>query len=591
MIQKASRDWGVLSDKEQSKVVFSTDPADFYYARVNVPCQGACPAGTNVPAYIRAIYEQRFGRSYELNRMVNLLPGVLGRICSRPCETSCRHGERELGKPVNICHLKRSAADFKETGHIHMESLLAPLGKSVAVIGAGPAGLAAAHDLSTIGFSVTVFEAMDKPGGMLLYGIPEFRLPRDVLKGEVDSILRLGVNLKTNMRMGRDISMNELLSDYDAVLVAAGCYVSQKLQVPGETLDGVFSGLEFVMDVNAGKAPEVGNTVVVIGAGFTAFDCARTALRLGARNVSICIRGLEEDLRVTEDEIVEAKREGVKIRALMVSKNIVGTNRVGAVEFVRTRPGPILPGGKREITSIEGSDFSMECDSVIAAIGQTPEPLRIPGQLEDSLIKADPSSFRTSVHNLYLTGDFMTGPSTVIESIAGGRRAAERIAQDLMGRNFREWVVRIEDAQITDRDRAWDYIPRYEVPSVIPVQDRFTPPGREVETGLPLEDALEEAKRCYLCYLHYEIDISRCIYCRFCIDVAPRDCIKLVEDVVLNEDGAIASLSETNDWSKVNAVVIDNSRCIRCGQCVRVCPVNCISVSKVELVERISVPE
>jgi formate dehydrogenase major subunit len=191
------------------------------------------------------------------------------------------------------------------------------------------------------------------------------------------------------------------------------------------------------------------------------------------------------------------------------------------------------------------------------------------------------------VPGLYVTGDYLTGPTTVIEAIASGRRAAEIVAGDLSGRRFREQVVRIEEAEITDRKRTWDFIPRQPMPTVSPIGDRFEISSREVETGYPSDLGFDEAKRCYLCYLHYEIDISRCIYCRYCIDVAPRDCIKMVKEVVTNDDGAVVDLVETTDWCDVHAIVIDNARCIRCGECVRVCPVDCISVSKVELIERL----
>ncbi|MFH1114693.1 MAG: FAD-dependent oxidoreductase [Pseudomonadota bacterium] len=566
---------------------YSTDPADFAYMRLNVPCQSACPAYTNIPAYIRALYDGEYGTSYEINRMVNVLPGVLGRICSRPCERMCRHGEPELGKPVNICHIKRAASDFKAAGHIYLERFFAPQGKRVCIVGAGPAGLAAAHDLTTIGIGVTMLEAFDEPGGMLRYGIPEFRLPREILNDEIQSIVRLGVTLETGVRVGKDVSVEDLLNRYDAVLMAAGCYVAKELEIPGDTLPGVISGLDFVIDVTTGGTPEIGKNVLVIGAGFTAFDCARMALRLGADDVSICIRATEEELRVTEDEILEAKREGVQIRGLMASRRVVGRDGVEGVEFLRTRLGERLPNGRRKIVPIEGSEFILPADSVLTAVGQGAEPIAAPGEKDRrGVVKGDPSTFLTSVPNLYVTGDFMTGPSTVIESIAGGRRAAERIAEDLTGKKFREWAVRIEEAQITDRKREWDYIPRSEMPTVMPVQDRFKTADLEVEKGFSPDLSHIESQRCYLCYLHYEIDISRCIYCRYCIDVAPRDCIKLVNEVVTDENGAVTGFVETTNWEDVSAVVIDNSRCIRCGECMRVCPVDCISVSKVQLVER-----
>jgi len=569
------------------KVKYSSEPEDFFYMDINVPCQSACPAYTNIPAYIRDLFEKHYGNAYEINRMANILPGVLGRICSRPCENRCRHGEPELGKPVNICHIKRAAADFKRGFPLPFQPH--SIGKSTAVIGAGPAGLAAAHDLASFGFSVTIFEAMKNPGGMLMYGIPEFRLPRDILKSEIEYILGLGITLKSEVRVGEDVEVEQLLAEYDAVLAATGCYRSIPLDIPGETLQGTHLGLDFMRKVCMGQPLILGKRVLVIGAGFTAFDCARSALRLGAEDVTICLRRTEEDLAVTEDEILETKAEGIKILSLLLSRHIIGNSQVKGVEFVRTHPGKQRPDGKREVSPIDGSEFVLETDTVIVATGQRPGPFETKGKKDrQRLLTADRDSFRTSLDGLYVTGDYLTGPSTVIEAIAMGRKAAQEIAADLTGKRFLEKVVRLEDAQITDRQRAWDFLQRQVMPTVMPVEQRLKATDSEVETGYSKEQAGEEARRCYLCYLHYEIDIDRCIYCRYCIDVAPRDCIKLVRGIKTNEQGAITGFDETTNWHEVHAVVIDNARCIRCGDCMRVCPVDCISVTKVELVEKIS---
>jgi formate dehydrogenase major subunit len=565
-------------------MICSTLPEDFHYISLNVPCQWACPVHTNVPAYIRALSQGDPDRAYDINLEANLFPGVLGRICSRPCERHCRHGERELGSPVNICHLKRASADLYRRPGVRPRSLSPRSGRRVAVIGAGPAGLAAAHDLTVAGVAVILLEAMPGAGGMLRYGIPEFRLPRDVLFAEINRILEMGVELRTGVRVGTDFAVSALLREYDAVLVAAGCYDPNSLRVPGERLSGVIPGLGFMMDVCKGRKPRLGQRVLVIGAGFTAFDCARTALRLGAKDVRICLRRTEEDLSVTADELHEAKSEGVHIESLLLSRSIIGSNSVEGVQFVRTRLGDRRSDGKREIAPIEGSAFELTADTVIVATGQGPLGLGIPGPTDKKgLPRMDRETFQTGMPKLYAAGDYLTGPSSVIEAIASGRRAAGRILTDLDSKGSRLERVRMEDAPTTDRKRLWDFIPPAQMPTHEPVSTRLEPPFPEVETGYTREMAEQESRRCYLCYLHYEIDIRRCIYCRYCIDAAPRDCIKLVEAVKLGDDGAVVGLVETADWSRVNAVVIDNARCIRCGECKRVCPVDCISVTRVEL--------
>ena len=565
---------------------YSADPEDFYYMDVNIPCQRACPVDTNIPAYIRALFEKQYDQSYGINRSVNILPGVLGRICSRPCEDKCRHGESELGDPVNICHIKRAASDYKKKWP-EADGIAPAVGKKVAIIGSGPAGLAAANDLAMLGFTVTIYEAMQKPGGMLMYGIPVFRLPRHVLNKEIEIILNLGVTLKTGVRVGSDISIEQLLTENDALLSATGCYNSISLNIPGEDFPGVHSGLEFMMKVCSGKRPAVGEKVLVIGAGFTAFDCARTSLRLGAKDVRIALRRTEEDLRVTRDEIIETKTEGIKIESLMLSKKIIGSKDVEGVEFIRTQPGELREDGKTSISPIEGSEFVLDADTVIVATGQRPGPFDVPGEKDrDGILIVDGNSFKTTLDRFYVSGDYLTGPSTVIESISMGRRAAHRIFEDLMGKKSYEKVVRFEDTRITDRNNTWNFTPRQGMPTLTPIKKRLEEVSPEVETGYSEDQAYEESKRCYLCYLHYEIDMDKCIYCRYCIDVAPRDCIKLVREVELNEDGAITGFIETSSWEDVNAVLIDNSRCIRCGECVRVCPMDCISVTRVELVEK-----
>ena len=562
----------IYSARSVKQIVYSTDIRDFGQVAKSIPCQDACPAKTNIPGYIRAIYEKRYGRAYELNRGANILPGVLGRICSRPCESACRHGESDNGTSVGICHLKRSCADLKPGSHRIIEGLYTPTEKKVAVVGSGPAGLAAAHSLAVLGHKVVIFESMEKPGGMLMYGIPEFRLPRDLLMLEIKNILRLGIELKTNMAVGSDIKLDQLKKEYDAVVVATGCVSPRKFGIPGEELANVYNGLDFMKSVNEGEKPYVGDKVTVIGAGFTAVDCARSAVRLGATDVSLNIRKTIEYMRIDESEKHEAQFEGIKTYSLIQPSKIIGDgSRVTAIEFVRTLMEKTDKPPYRISIPIKNSQFRISVDCVIAALGQTPDESRIskePGAME----------------GVFSAGDFVTGSSDVISAIAGGRECAAKIDEYLVGEQRKQRVVRLENHDTTDRKRAYDFIEKVEM-NTIDMEDRLVESTNEVETGYNGEQAHEEAKRCYLCSLKYEIDPLTCIYCSACIDVAPKDCIKMIETVPINEDGTYGSYEETSDWNKVVSIAIDNTNCIRCGNCLAVCPMDCISVTKTELIE------
>ena len=570
---------------------YSLTPQDMAYIRRNIPCQGACPVLTNIPAYINAIYNGEFDDSYRINKLANLFPGVLGRICSRPCEEKCRHGEPDLGEPVNICHLKRAAADLSTAKHVLKKASTSALAKTICIVGAGPAGLAAAYDLALSGMNVTIFEANEEPGGMLRYGIPEFRLPRSVLRKEIDQILALGIHVETGVKVGQHISLEELRSKFDSVVIATGCYKASKLNIPGEDMAGVYPGLNFMMDVCSGRPPQVGDKVIVIGAGFTAFDCARTALRLGAKEVMICLRRTEADLTVTKEEILETKKEGIIIQGLMVAQAIEQGDGLKYVKFLRTRPTTLRPDGKREVEPIEGSDFTISANTIIVATGQSPDPLTIranKGRSQSLSLPTQDSA--TPLPGLYLAGDFLTGPSTVIEAIASGRKVASTVLADLGVDSTWNPTVKMQETDVTYRERAWDFLPRQNMPMIESIDIRLSSLNKEVETGFNQEIARTESKRCYLCYLHYEIDLYRCIYCRLCIDVAPRDCIKMVKAGHVSEEGTL-ELSEASKWNEVAGIVIDNERCIRCGECMRVCPVKCISVSRIELVPSYEIRE
>ncbi|HCY86555.1 MAG TPA: 4Fe-4S ferredoxin [Desulfobacteraceae bacterium] len=564
-----------------TQIAYSTDPRDFGQVATSVPCQAACPAKTNIPGYIRCINEKRYGRAYELNRGANILPGVLGRICSRPCEAACRHGEPDNGESVGICHLKRSCADHKSPMHRILEGLYAPTGKNVAVIGAGPAGLAAAHDLAILGHKAVIYEAWEKPGGMLMYGIPEFRLPRELLMTEINNILRLGVELKTGRTIGKDFTLDDLRNKYDAVVVAAGCTRPRTLGVDGEDLENLYHGLDFMGMINAGEKPYVGDRVVVIGAGFTAVDCARSAIRLGATDVKINIRKTLEYMRIDETEKHEAQFEGIVTHTLVQPSKILGKDgKVTGIEFTRTRLETIDEPPYRVSVPIEDSQFCVPCDSVIAALGQSPDP----GVLTEKLEGLDREGNTTPMDGVFAAGDFVTGASDVISAIAGGRKAALAADVVLTGLERKKQVVRLESYATTDRPRSYDFIRKVPMPT-IDMEDRLAEATNEVETGYDDEQAHEESKRCYLCNLKYEIDPLRCIYCSACIDVAPKDCIKMVEAIPVNANGTYGEYQESSQWDQVTSITIDNDACIRCGQCYAACPMDCISVTKTEFIE------
>lgn len=562
----------------------SDHPLDLDYLRRNIPCQWACPVLTDIPSYIKAIHEKNYTTAYTINRQANLFPGVLGRICSRPCEKACRHGEADLGEPVGICHLKRDAADHSQPGYQVAEEMFAPSGKRVAVVGGGPAGLAAAHSLAVFGHRVTLYEAMPKLGGMLIYGIPDFRVAPELVEREVFNIVRQGVEVRLNQRLGRDIFLADLRREHEAVVLALGCYEERAMGVPGEELPQVYSGLDFMMRTNQGQAPPVGEQVAVLGGGFTAMDCARTALRLGAKKVTIYLRRTETEIAVTREEVLDTKREGVTIVSLATAVAIEGRGRVEGIRFIRNRLVSSATGSKRP-AAIEGSEFGRAADTVIVAIGQ--QPKRSPAWTGLATAPVlDKKSGACDLPGLFLAGDFLGGASTVIEAIGHAQKVAVSCDRFLVGRTRREWLVTCAPAADTARARAWDLLPRVAMPT-LPVAERLGQAEAEVETGYSEELGQTEASRCYLCNLRYAIHIPDCIYCRYCIDCCPRDCIHLVAELGSASGGQAGGMIKTKQWKEVAAIVIDNDRCIRCGECLRICPTQCIHATQVGLVSRL----
>jgi NADH-quinone oxidoreductase subunit F len=476
-------------------------PASVCAALFNSPCQNTCPANVDVPIYIDLIRQRRFAEAYEVIRRENPFPVVCGRVCNHPCEGKCNRAK--IDQPLAIRELKRFAADYamKLNGQRPRPEIKPPNGKKVAVIGSGPAGLTAAYYLALKGYSVTVFEALPVAGGMMAVGIPEYRLPKKTLQAEIDTILELGVELQTGKALGRDFSLDDLKArGYEAVFVAIGAHKDQKLGVPGEELEGVYAGATFLRQLNLGQAPNLKDKVVaVIGGGNVAMDAARSALRLGAKEVHIIYRRQKDDMPALREEIHEAEKEGVKITCQANPVAILGENgRVTAIRCARMRMGEFDRSGRRRPVPIEGADFTLPVDVVIAAIGQAVDPESIPDGVEVSragTMVADSKTGATKVPGVFAGGDCVSGPDTVIGAIAAGKRAAAAIDRYLGGDGVivpEMEIKRQRTAPVIEEKTA------REVAASLDLAERLTG-FAEVELGYDLEAAVAEASRCLRC--------------------------------------------------------------------------------------------
>jgi NADPH-dependent glutamate synthase beta subunit-like oxidoreductase len=522
-------------------------------------------------------------------------------------------------------------------------------GGKVAIIGAGPAGLSAAHDLAILGHRVTVFEASSVPGGMLYLGIPEYRLPRALIEAEIQAILDLGVELRLNTPIGPDFGLADLRAQgYEAIFIAIGAHRSLELGIEGVHLDGVLRATDFLLNVNLGYRVELGNRVLVVGGGnvaidaarsvlrqmerieemspeemrlalemaweslrqvagldgrrledlTTAIDAARSALRLGVREVSILYRRSRREMPARPEEIEEAEREGIHIRYLTNPVRILGENgRVRGVECVRMRLGEPDASGRRRPIPIEGSEFTLEADTVIMAIGQTPDLSFI--QESDGIevtrqgwIAVDSQSLATTAPGVFAGGDAAFGPRIVIEAIADGQRAARSIDEYLRGK--RTYVVKratMTPLHPFEMPEGYHRIGRRSVPT-LPVERRIG--IDEVELGYDEEMALEQAKRCLRCQVNTVFDSEKCILCGGCVDVCPEYCLKMLTLDRLEGDEDVDRLiqaklgpslvefqrrsGDLHLLSEGTAMIKDEERCIRCGLCAERCPTGAITM-------------
>lgn len=411
------------------------------------PCMSGCPVNVPIPEFIGKVAEGDFEAAYQVITRENALPAICGRVCpqEKQCEGQCVRGVK--GEPVGIGRLERFVADYHMANKKKVENNIEKNGKKVAVVGSGPAGITCAGELAKKGYEVTVFEALHKAGGVLSYGIPEFRLPKDLVAKEIDNVKELGVKIETNVVVGRSITVDELLQDgYDAVFIGSGAGLPRFLRIPGENLLGVYSANEFLTRVNLMKGykfPEVptpvkvGKNVAVVGAGNVAMDAARTAKRLGAENVYIVYRRGEDELPARKEEIHHAKEEGVIFRLLNNPSAIIGKDGwVTGIEVVKQELGEPDASGRRSPVPVEGSNYVIDVDTVIIAIGQSPNPLiqQTTEGLETQKwggIIVQEETMETSKEYVYAGGDTVSGAATVILAMGAGKKAAAAIHEKL----------------------------------------------------------------------------------------------------------------------------------------------------------------
>jgi NADH-quinone oxidoreductase subunit F len=516
---------------------------EFTYKPYVAKCQESCPAGVDVPMYLDMVRRGNYVEAYQTVSLTNPFPGICGRVCDHPCEKNCARAM--LDDPLQIRLLKRMAADktYESYGDkLPLPTILPRKGKKVAVIGAGPAGLTAAYYLARVGYDVTIFESLPVAGGMLAVGIPEFRLPKRILKPEVDRVIRMGVEIRTGITVGRDVTVDGLLEDgYEKVLIATGAHGDPELPIPGRDMEGVVSGVAFLRDVALGRFTSLHRRkVAVIGGGNVAVDAARSALRMGAEEVSIIYRRRKEDMPAYDEEIEEAEKEGVKFVFLAGPGRIEGHGRAETFYYRPMELGEIDESGRRRPLPTGEDDRPVEADFIILATGQ-----KITTEFLPELI--DPFTGLTGKKNVYAAGDCTGKTASVIEAIAAGRHAASAIDASLGGSGK---VVEEKDHKRTFFIEVSDVGSPREQPAMLPMKDRI-PGFNEVELGLSEDAARREAHRCMHC---------GCINCMRCVAVCPYNARML-------------------DFPNMT---VNTDLCRDCGACVSVCPTGALTARVVD---------
>jgi formate dehydrogenase beta subunit len=521
------------------------------------PCQAACPIRTDVRGYISAIAQNDIEKAVRIIREVNPLPSVCGRICTRLCEKACRRAQ--VDKPVSIRALKRFAADQKK----YLRLATKPrnfYGESIAVVGGGPAGLVAAHDLASLGYKVTIYEARDLLGGLLSEGIPEYRLPKELVREEIDNILSLGIETKTGLSLGKDFTLEDLLKKYQAVFLAVGSQKSLMPKCMGSELSGIILGVEFLKRICRGEIPDLGKKVLVIGGGNTAIDAARTCIRLGCRDVTISYRRTLDEMPAGREEVEEAEKEGIRILYLTSPVEFIGKGKISGVKLVKMGLGDTDASGRRTPVPVENSEFELQADTVISAIGYIPdaEALTHNGlsiNKKGTVIVQDGTGI-TNIKGVFAAGDVVTGPLSVIEAMASGRRAAEAIHH-----YFRNKPEKGNDTSPPLRSLDEDLVKliapseRQKMPT-LPVKERVDN-FAEVDLGYTQEQACREALRCLNCGAGASVS-GTCAACLNCVRICPF--------------GVPVPGREIAE--------IDASQCQSCGLCAAECPASAISLER-----------
>jgi len=575
---------------------FLVQPVDASWLQCNIECQEACPVGTNCRGYLNLAAEGRFEEGYILSREPNPVAAMCAYVCSAPCERACRRGD--IDRPLAIRAMKRFLVEWHEASGIPDEMpVITPRGTRVAVVGAGPAGLAVARELAVAGHKVTVFDDLPYAGGTMLIGVPAFRLPREAIEMDMRLVERLGVTFRFNTRIGRDMPFERLQAENDAVAICAGAMNAVGLDIPGGDLEGIQYGVDFMKKANLGEPLEVGRDVVVIGGGYTAMDCSRTSLRHGAANVTIAYRRTRSELVVDEEELGETEREGVRMEFLASPIEVLGENgRAVGVRFIRNKLGEPDATGRRSPVPIPGSEFVIPAQTVIPAVSQAADntflPVESSFEINRGRVKVDPGTYATNVRGVFACGDFVTGPTTLIESAGHGKKCAYAIDRYLSGRSTVEVDanVRIVSSWRHEMPEFYDVLPRQHVPMTplaarLPSSDPVVNFNTQVERGYGATDAVAESTRCLMCNYNIWFDPFRCVLCGACADVCPEGVIHMIDVNQMKAEGALPELVDAYGWDQGAAMVLDEERCIRCALCVKRCPYDAITMERFELQE------